>query len=223
MKRLFLLSIGVASLLTAFLCIGLPEVVAYEQYAQGCIDCHGDYNSGDYVSNVDGQVWGTDLMSGHMDAFLGNDCDACHTGPGYGTVFLKSSDGGDGLAALGCVGCHGRDEGSGATATGLRQHHWNNEVNVCLGCHSDSDPGTATPVDEIIRPPYYANPGNGHTIPDQPCNLASQGYPEDVLGAAGTGGLDNDGDDVYDTGDSDCASILPVEESTWGRVKALYR
>jgi len=63
-----------------------------------------------------------------------SDFNVCHEGtPGDegGPVFLESSNGGSGMAALGCVGCHGRDEDDGnATSTGtsqrgagLRQHH----------------------------------------------------------------------------------------------------
>ena len=35
-------------------------------------------------------------------------------------------------------------------------------------------------------------------------------------------GLDNDGDLDYDFDDAQCIAV-PVEESTWGTVKALYR
>lgn len=73
-------------------------------------------------------------------------------------------------------------------------------------------------------PPYYANPGTGHPdMPTHPCNLGSLGYPEDVLGAAGTGGLDNNGDNVYDMDDLGCIPLTPVESTTWGHIKALYQ
>ncbi len=217
-------SLGLLTLgMVVYLAIGMSEVAAYEQYAPGCDNCHGDFRANNYVCKSDGQAWGQSLMSGH-NGLLSSECGACHKGGGFAPVFLASSDGGNGLAPLGCVGCHGRDEGSGVKGSGLRQHHWNNGVTVCGGCHpGDSDPGVFTPASEVKLPPYYLNPGSGHpNIPTHPCNLPSLGYPEDMLGAAGTGGLDNDGDNVYDTADSDCAPLLPVESSSWGRIKALY-
>jgi hypothetical protein len=180
------------------------ETAAYPDYASGCNNCHGDFNSGSYTSLADGQVWGTDLMSGHIDNLIGsNDCDVCHTAPGKSPVFLKSSDGGDGLDPISCLGCHGRDEGAGVTGAGLRQHHFRQGYTICAMCHTDADPSQFTTVGEDVTPPYYANPGIGHPdIPDSPCNPAP-GYPEDVLGVAGTG-LDNDGDTDYDESDTDC-------------------
>ena len=223
MKVLYGISIGLLVLLS----IGTWDVMAYEQYAQGCQvqNCHGDFRANNYVSNVDGQAWGTSLHDGHRFDFLDGDCATCHTTGGFSPVILASSDGGDGLAAISCNGCHARDEGSaGVTATGLRQHHWNNGVELCGGCHGDSDPSIITPVSEVVLPPYYANPGNGHPdMPTHPCNLGSLGYPEDVLGAAGTGGLDNNGDNVYDMDDLGCVPLTPVESTTWGHIKALYQ
>jgi hypothetical protein len=81
-----------------------------------------------------------------------------------------------------------------------------------------------TPVSEVVQPEYYLNPGNNHpNMPTHPCNLASLGYSEDVLGATGTGGLDNNGDNLYDTNDLGCAPLVPTESATWGRIKALYQ
>ena len=216
---------GISISLLVLLIVGAWNVRAYEQYHQGCDapNCHGDFTADNYVSNVDGQAWGMSLHDGHWD-MVSNDCDVCHTTGGRSPVFLESSNGGDGLAAISCVGCHGRDEGAtGINGAGLRQHHWNNGVTGCLGCHGDSNPSNFTPVEEVVLPPYYANPGTGHpNMPDHSCNLASFGYSEDVLGASGTGGLDNDGDDVYDTDDTSCIPLTPVESTTWGQIKALY-
>ncbi|UCH82625.1 MAG: T9SS type A sorting domain-containing protein [Candidatus Latescibacterota bacterium] len=205
--------------LGAIVLIGIEggEVVANPDYASGCVSCHGDYNSGTYISNVDGQNWGTDLMSGHSDFLIGsNDCGICHTSPGKSPVYLATSDGGDGLEPIGCLGCHGRNEGdAGVTGAGLRQHHYNNGVTSCLNCHPDADPSAFTPVGEDVLPPYYANPGTGHpNIPDSACNPAP-GYPEDVLGAVGTG-LDNDGDNLYDENDADCSATGIEDELAFG-------
>ena len=223
MKVFYGFSIGLLVLGTmALLGLGASEVAAYEQYAQGCDNCHGGFRANNYVSNADGQAWGSSLHDGHQNWVNGN-CSTCHTAPGKSPVFLNSSDGGDGLAPIACIGCHGRDEGSGVTAAGLRQHHTRNGISTCAGCHSDSNPANFTPVGEIVLPPYYANPGIGHSMPDHPCNLLSQGYPEDVLGVGPGSGLDNDGDNVYDTNDTDCGSVAPVKNSTWGRIKILFQ
>ena len=221
--RLFYVTSAILILLTS---IGLWRAMAYPQYDQGCDNCHGDFRAGNYVSASDGQAWGTSLHNGHRDDFLNGDCETCHTSPSRAPVYIGSSDGGSGLAPLGCIGCHGRDEGSGVTGAGLRQHHWNNGTTLCGngGCHpNDSDPSVFTPVSEVVLPEYYLNPGNNHpNMPTHPCNLESLGYSEDILGAAGTGGLDNNGDDLYDINDADCAPLVPVEPSTWSRIKALY-
>jgi hypothetical protein len=219
MKVFYAISVGLFLLLS----IGTGKVMAWSEYAPNCENCHGDFTANNYVSSVDGQAWGTSLHNGHRFNFLNGDCDACHTSPGRSPVILKSSDGGDGLAPIGCLGCHGRDEGSGDSGAGLRQHHWNASITVCGGCHGDSDPNAFATVSEVVLPEYYLNPGNNHPdMPTHPCNLQSLGYDEDVLGAAGTGGLDNDGDGLYDTNGPDCVALVPIESTTWGQIKALY-
>jgi hypothetical protein len=88
----------------------------YSTYSDGCIVCHGDFNSGTYVSNKDGTNWGTDLMSGHLQ-FISS-CDTCHwSGPrspvytyqSVGDTFLKSCLGGtnDGAACTASSQCPG--------------------------------------------------------------------------------------------------------------------
>lgn len=138
---------------------------------------------------------------------LSGDCDACHVNSDL-PVYLASSNGGNGMAAIGCMGCHGRAEdnvagnpesphGSGA---GLRQYHQNAGVTDCAGCHQDAIPANYTPVGEHVLPPYYANPGVGHpNIPTDACNVDGS---ENFAGAAV--GQDNDGDQAYDGLDSDC-------------------
>ena len=84
---------------------------------------------------------------------------------------------------------------------GLRQHH--ETFARCTGCHKDQT--GYTPVGENTLPNYYANPGTGHTnMPTNPCN------PSGGENFSGTStGLDNDGDGVYDTADTNC--LVPVE------------
>jgi len=174
-----------------------------------CADCHGKFTEGPYTSLVDGQTWPGSLHDVHRQDMLDGDCDTCHAGPGdFFPVNLASSAGGDGLAAISCVGCHGRSQdgsggGTSGYAAGLRQHHtWAGES--CLPCHSDSQPANFTPAAENVLPTYYADPGNGHpAMPDDACNPAP-GFPEDFGGS--TIGLDNDGDGVHDDMDPDCVA-----------------
>lgn len=204
---------GIAALAVVALTQWAPEARAYPTWTSGgdlgtnCAACHGDFHKGAYTSFVDGQAWGTDLMSGHIGGFLGSDCSTCHTGAFKDPVFLNSSDGGNGLDAISCLGCHGRAETDAAgavTGAGLRQHHWRSGITFCGGCHpSDSNPAVFATVGENVPPPYYANPGNNHpNMPMDPCN-PSPGLEEDVL--ASGAGLDNDGDNAFDAVDPDCA------------------
>jgi len=193
---------------------------AYTQYSQdgddtNCAACHGDFRSNLYISPVDGQLWGN-IHNIHRSDMLGGDCDACHLSSGRFPVMLDESAGGDGLAAIGCMGCHGRDEDNVAAnpsspngrGAGLRQHHFRAGETVCLGCHGDSDPANYTTVGEDVLPPYYANPGTGHD--DMPTTACNDDGSENFAGT--TIGLDNDGDLLYDTDDTDCnVSAVPSQ------------
>ena len=192
---------------------------AYNQYSlnaddTNCATCHGDFRSNSYISPVDGQLWGN-IHTLHRNTMLGGDCDACHLSSGRFPVRLDESAGGSGLAAIGCVGCHGRDEDNvvdnpsfpNGLGAGLRQHHTNAGVDDCVRCHDDADPANYTPVGEQVLPPYYANPGTGHDLmPKSSCNDDGS---EHFAGA--TIGLDNDGDLDYDMADAGCdLSAVPV-------------
>jgi len=202
------------------LLILLPSsVFAFTQYSQNgddtyCASCHGDFRSGSYISPVDGQNWGN-IHNLHRSTMLSGVCDACHLLSGRFPAMLDESAGGEGLAPIACMGCHGRSEDNVAgnpsfpngLGAGLRQHHTNAGVSACLSCHDDADPANYTPVGEEILPPYYANPGTGHdNMPTGPCNDDGS---EHFAGA--TFGLDNDGNLVYDTADPGCdISAVPV-------------
>ena len=204
----------------AVLMIWASDALAYEDYAGGCDNCHGGFTDSPYTSLSDGSNWGDSLHNIHRNDMVASDCDVCHTGQSFGNVLLESSNGGDGLAAIGCVGCHGRDEDAGNTTTtgtsqrgaGLRQHHVG--FATCSGCHDDQT--GYTPVGEDILPNYYANPGNNH--PAMPSNACNPSGEEDFAGTSL--GLDNDGDGVYDTSDSDCgvASTYTVGGSVSGLI-----
>jgi hypothetical protein len=192
----------------------LPNTAsAYDQYSQNkddtnCRACHGNFRSNTYISTVDGQLWGN-LHNLHRDDMLSGDCETCHQAGGRFPVAINSSDGGTGLDPVGCTGCHGRDEDNTASnpdfpfgvGAGLRQHHYNAGVTLCMGCHEDANPGNYSSVGEDILPPYYANPGTGHlAIPTGSCNDDGS---ENFAGLAI--GLDNDGDTLYDADDPSCS------------------
>ncbi|MDX2427329.1 MAG: hypothetical protein QNK22_01435 [Xanthomonadales bacterium] len=189
----------------AILMIGASDVLAYEDYS-GCAGCHGSFLADPYNSPKGGPSWPDSLHNVHRGDMLGFDCDACHQADTDDPVLLESSVGGNGLAPISCVGCHGRDQDMGqATLTGiaqrgagLRQHHTG--FATCGGCHADQT--GYTPVAENILPNYYANPGTGHP------NIPSSACSGENFGGSATG-LDNDGNGVYDTADASC--LIPVE------------
>ncbi len=193
----------------------MPPALAFSQYSidrnsGNCADCHGAFLASPYTSMSDMMSWPNGLHTTHQ-GMVDFDCDTCHTTGGMFPVQINSSDGGNGLDPISCVGCHGRaEDGSGRFGAGLRQRHWRGGVQ-CTPCHPESDPTSFTPVGEDVLPPYYANPGSGHpNIPDDPCNPAP-GFPEGGFGGS-TLGLDNDGDDdgsrmLYDQGDPDCMPV----------------
>jgi len=174
---------------------------AYDDYS-GCENCHGNFASGVYQSNHDGESWGTDLMSAH-DAWVPN-CNACHQSSGFSDVLLNQSA--DSTFNQSCVGCHGRDEdvtgncvgddspvhcGSGA---GLRKTHETNVgAGTCSGCHS----GDIAPVGEDFMPYNYSLQASAIT---DSCNADGS---ESQFGPTG---LDNDGDGQRDADDNDCQS-----------------
>ncbi len=211
-KSLFAVGLGLVGAL-ALIVVWTARSEAYEVY-DGCASssCHGDFRSSPYISLSDGSNWGDDLHDVHRRLMLGGDCDTCHQSNSLSPVFIDSSAGGAGLAPISCLGCHGRaetDAGGSVTGAGLRQHHFNAGETDCSDCHDDSNPDFFTTVGEDILPPYYANPGAGHSISDDPCNPPP--FPEDYT--ADDIGLDNDGDNVYDGADPDCvppATPTPV-------------
>jgi len=203
-NRLYTWVAGTAMLLLA----GAANAGAPGTYGDGCVDCHGDFNDSPYISLKDGVSWGASLMERHID-ILDGDCDTCHTEPSRSPVFLASSEGGEGLPPISCVGCHGRaqdvgnDDTSEGYGAGLRQHHYNAGVTECADCHIDADPSNYRPVKENVQPPYYFTPDSNHPDkPQDPC------YTENFVG--GPTGLDNDGDLAYDGFDEDCRSNIPT-------------
>jgi hypothetical protein len=200
-----------------------PDASAFQFYSDatndqgGCAQCHtGFRDNNNYLSLAEGMSWGDSLHNVHLNntniTSVGGGCDNCHGGVGTAGRTVNpgsSAAAADSVNAIACVGCHGRLEdannvipsnGSGYGA-GLRQHHFINGVGVCEGCHGDSNPAVFTPVGEDTMPPWYGSVTNDNTATNlEPCNAAG----EEQL-AGDTIGLDNDGDNAYDTADPDCA------------------
>jgi hypothetical protein len=136
---------------------------------------------------------------------MNTECDLCHTAGDQKNPFIGSSNGTNDNPGLGCVGCHGRAEDAGndslsaGLGAGLRQHHQNSGVGTCLGCHTDSDPQSYTPVGEDVLPTYY---GTVDTNADDSCNPIAAGKTnENWSNDTDYIGIDNDGDLDYDTDD----------------------
>ena len=194
---------------------------AYSQWsiadnATYCGECHGDFRSNDYISPVDGENWGN-LHDLHRETMLNRDCETCHLAGDEFPVMLNESAGGNGLAPVSCMGCHGVDPNPGTPnsnwGAGLRLHHLNAGVRPdrndekCDACHQN-DP---TPPAESVLPAFYFTPDAAHpNKPTDPCNPAPD-LPEHFAGL--TLGMDNDGDLDYDQVDSDCALFTDGFES----------
>jgi hypothetical protein len=150
-------------------------------------------------------------MDGHMSVI--GDCNVCHTTGGFYPTSTFSS--GDATFDTSCLGCHGRfEDGLGSSgsleSSGLRQHHWDAGITVCGACHpADSDPGVYMPVGEEVLPPNY-DVNLSVVAQTDPCNPGGVG--EDFAGDSA--GLDNDGDNMYDELDPDCAAPTPTPTPT---------
>jgi hypothetical protein len=126
---------------------------AYNQYSvnkdlTNCAACHGDYRDSPYISLTDGASWGTDLMSVHATNMLSNDCNTCHGAGPFFPVAMNISDGGNGLAAISCVGCHGRAQDRGVFP------------DDCVGSQAPAPPGC------VADPSQCPAPGAGEVCGD---------------------------------------------------------
>lgn len=219
--------VALAMATLAALVIGstLPRAAAaYDQYSLNtttgnCATCHGDFRANGYRSKNDNVAWNTSLHQAHRQTMLNGDCETCHTAETF-PVSLSVSDGGIGFSPIGCAGCHGRAEPGAANAvrgTGLRQHHDRNGITECRTCHTDSNPATFTAAAETVAPPYYFTPDVAHPAkPTQACN--GNGSESAVAPPLG---LDNDGNNVYDSADGGCNPSGVGEELTAVPVLAL--
>jgi len=140
---------------------------------------------------------GSALHDLHLSVLSDTNCQLCHpTLPGSTPVGTQTAAD---PTSFSCAGCHGRDYGGSVDAVGLRVFHVTQRGQSCSPCHN-SDPAS---LSENVNPPHYSR-------------------PKDVsLTDACMDNLDNDGDGQVDGNDPDCQ--VPVETTTWGRIKALYQ
>lgn len=136
------------------------------------------------------------------------DCVGCHSGfPGFGPSHAAHT-----AIVASCTYCHtvtgdvpatnssGLDPENSCsgchTKGGTAAHHVVTAASTC-GCHSGDPAGM-----ENTAPPYF---GTAATALTDPC----------------ADGIDNDGDNVYDTDDSDCPGT-PVQDRAWSVIKEAY-
>jgi hypothetical protein len=187
----------------------LVEANAFESYHdplqddQGyCSLCHTGFTGGP----------GDTLHSLHTggDDPVTTNCDLCHTGSGRDnplTMWSKDDH-------LGCAGCHGRDYGetiganyrgfstlgkAKASAYGLRKHHYNAGITICMSCHASVEPFP----ENAPAPPNYAR--DDVSLGGMPLNTCTN---EDTENDMDSLGLDNDGDFLYEGLDSDCTGYV---------------
>lgn len=173
-----------------------------------CADCHGSFLTANYVPLAaarQGIAWTAGLHNAHRNAapnnFLNGNCNACHTTGALFPVLISSSSAVSPFNQS-CNGCH--------NGAGTRLHH---ELTVgagtCSGCHGPDTTGNEkTP----LPPVYTAALGttNGTTRINNPCNDGTTGRVfEGGFFDLPTVGLDNDGDNLYDQNDPDCAVVTP--------------
>jgi len=185
------------ALAAALVLVAASAAMSMPRYNDGCQDCHGPFTSG---LSPKGTIFpqGSNHEMHRGQGNMNTDCTLCHSSGDGRNPYINYSDGTPNNPGVGCLGCHGRDYGGmiGNTGAGLRAHHAANDVLICSYCHTE-DP---LPLPENIAPIYYGTPD---TNVGSPCN-ASPEYQES-WSLDDEFGLDNDGDDLYDGNDPDCA------------------
>ena len=185
----------------ATLILAGPRVAAFERYNDGCNICHGAFNGP--MSPRGTQFPGDSKHTMHRgSAYMDTSCSLCHSKGDDHNPYTGYSSGTANNPGVGCTGCHGRDYGGdiGNSGIGLRAHHFTNGIDLCASCHG-SEP---QPLPESVAPTYYGTPD---TNVDDPCNAAPLYMENWSIGD--TFGLDNDGDNLYDGADPDCAEPCP--------------
>ena len=189
MKLWNVIPLLMAGLLMVAIFSSQPE--AYERYQDGCNQgaCHGDFTS---ATSPKGNTFpsGSKHEMHRASSEMNTECNLCHTNGDNRNPFTGSSQGTAANPGLGCTGCH--------NGAGLRLHHDNNGIAECISCH-----GPGSPPPESTSPTYY---GTVDTNADGPCNsIAAARTNENWTVDTIYEGLDNDGDNLYDGFDPDCA------------------
>ncbi len=191
LNRMIVRILGItASLLVAAL--GNNILQAYNVYTDGCNGCHGSFRD---ATSPKGTVFpGGNNHDMHRarntTTNMNTGCNLCHIGSSKTPVYTWKSNGTNGIAGLGCSGCH--------LGAGLRKHHNINGITECYspssGCHDSTE--VADP--ENVSPPYY---GTTDTRVRNPGNTVLAAYTNENWSVGDLVGLDNDGNNLYDLAD----------------------
>ena len=166
---------------------------AYGTYAGGCstASCHGAFKDGTSPKGTNFGTAGSKHTMHNGASFMATACGLCHTVNGD-SGSMTTSRGETGVVGRGCTGCH--------NAAGLRNHHRTTGASSC-SCHGSS--AEAAPA-ESTNPPYY---GTSATKANNSCNPVATANLNENWSVGDFEGLDNDGDNLYDTNDPDCTSV----------------
>ena len=184
MRKGLILVVCVIALMSV--AIFVPNIDAYDRY-DSCQSCHGSFTGNTSPKGTEFPSNNKHLMH-RSNQYMAISCDLCHSSGDGDNPFIGSSDGTGNNPGLGCTGCH---EGPG-----LRAHHEVSAVPSCLNCHQEESPNP-----ENIWPTYY---GTSDTNVDNPCNSDAQSIMNENWTIGDFIGLDNDGDNDFDSNDSDC-------------------
>jgi hypothetical protein len=168
---------------------------AYQRYnggsGTGCQTCHGAFTDSTSPKGTNFGAAGSKHDMHRSSSFMGTACGLCHVVTGDNPL-MNSSAGSGSVVGVGCTGCH--------NAAGLRQHHRVTGASQCSGCHASPE----VPPAENTNPPYY---GTSATKANNACNPVATALLNENWSVGDFEGLDNDGDNLYDTNDPDCASV----------------
>ena len=168
---------------------------AYQRYnggaSTGCQTCHGTFTSSTSPKGTNFGAAGNKHDMHRNASFMGTACGLCHVVTGDNPL-MNSSAGSGTVVGVGCTGCH--------NGPGLRQHHRVTGASQCSGCHASPE----TPPAESTNPPYY---GTSATKANNACNPVATALLNENWTSGDFLGLDNDGDNLYDSSDPNCASV----------------
>ena len=169
---------------------------AYQRYnggaSTGCQTCHGTFTSNTSPKGTNFGTAGNKHDMHRSASFMGTACGLCHVVTGDNPL-MNSSAGSGSVVGVGCTGCH--------NGAGLRQHHRVTGASTCSGCHANPE----VPPAESTNPPYY---GTSATKANNACNPVATALLNENWTSGDFLGLDNDGDNLYDSSDPNCASVV---------------